>query len=248
MNQRKRVAIVTGAARGIGFAVAERFAKDGYSVALLDINEALAKESAEKLRQTGASAIGIACDVAKVADLEAAVATTVKAFGAIDVVVNNAGILYSKAVEDVTENEWDRELSINLKGMFFLVQKALPYLKEGISPRVVNVASMAGRTGGFEAGVPYSASKGGAIALTRGLARRLAQYKITVNAVCPSATQSEMIMDWTEEQLEGLRRGIPIGHVGQPEEIAAAVCFLASEEASYITGSAMDVNGGAFMG
>jgi len=249
MVNRQRVALVTGAARGIGYAIGLRFAQDGYAVALVDINKEAVEQAAQTLAaDTGAKVIGLSCDVSIVAQLKETVDTCAKSLGGLDVVVNNAGILFSNPIEEVTEAEWDKVMDVNLKSMFFLVQQALPYLKSGISPRVINISSLAGRMGGYEVGLPYSASKGGALALTMGMARRLAPFQITVNSVCPSATESEMIMDWTEEQRQNLFKDIPLGRAGKPTEIASAVCFLASKEAAYITGLLMDVNGGAYMG
>ena len=248
MREKGRTAVVTGAGKGIGLAISRRFMEDGYNVCMLDLNENLVKKAASDLTHidTG-KAIGLKCDVSSISEITCAMETAAKEYGGIDVLVNNAGILFSTPIPEVSEEEWDIVMAVNLKGMFFAVQKALPYLTSGCSPRVVNISSLAGRMGGFETGMAYSASKGGAIALTMGLARQLAKFGITVNVVCPSTTESDIIKQWSAQQIDGLRARIPLGRLGKPEEIASAVAYLASKEAGYITGLVMDVNGGIYM-
>lgn len=244
MKLYNRVAMVTGAAQGIGNAVARRLHADGCKVALLDLNADKVREAAAELPD----AIGIACDVSNLDALELAVQTTVQAFGGIDIVVNNAGILPSSCVEDVTERQWDATLAVNLKGVFFLIQKALPYLKQSKHARVINTSSLAGRMGGFETCMAYSASKGGVNALTMGLARQLAKFQINVNAICPSTTETQITDAFSAEAMDRLRARVPLGRLGKPEDIASAASFLASDDASYITGLLLDVNGGIHMG
>lgn len=243
MRLSNRVAIVTGAAQGIGFAIAKRLNEEGCRVALLDINAESVMASGAKLKDC----IGIACDVSKPDAIEAAVKEVADKFGGIDIVVNNAGILPSSGVEDVTEQEWDRTMAINLKGCFFMVQKTLPYLKKSEHARVINTSSLAGRMGGFETCMAYSASKGGINAITMGLARQLAPYKITVNAVCPGTTETPITKAFSDEAMERLLTRIPLGRLGKPDDIAAAFAFLASDDASFITGHMLDVNGGMHM-
>ncbi len=243
-----RVAVVTGAAKGIGFAIAKRFADQDYCVAMLDIDEALVGESAKLLDGQEQRVLSVFCDVSDVDSISRAVDAVASKFGGIDVVVNNAGILFSTPIPEVTEKEWDRVLAVNLKSMFFTMQKALPWLKKSAAPRIINISSLAGRMGGYEVGLSYSASKGGAISLTMGLARQLAPFGVTVNVVCPSTTESDIIRQWSQAQIDRLRDRCPLGRLGKPEDIAAAVCFLASEEAGYITGAILDVNGGTHMG
>jgi len=243
-----RVVIVTGAAKGIGFAIATRFAREGCRVALLDIDGEKAADSARQLADGGGQAMGVACDVSSPDSIQRAVDLVAEAYGGIDVVVNNAGILYSSSIPDLTEQEWDRVMAVNLKGTFFTVQKALPHLKKSAAPRVVNISSLAGRMGGYNTSLSYSASKGGILALTMGFARQLAPFQITVNAVCPSTTESDMILLWDEETRALQSKRAPLGRLGKPEEVASAVYYLASEEAGFITGLLMDVNGGTYMG
>ena len=244
MNLQNRRAIVTGAAQGIGFAMARRLHAEGARVALLDINDEKVRASAAQL----AGCVGLACDVSSPESIRRAVAQAAEALGGIDIVVNNAGILPSSAIPDVTEAEWDRTMAINCKGVFFMVQAALPHLKESPCARVINTSSLAGRMGGFETCLAYSASKGAINALTMGFARQLAPFGITVNAVCPGTTETPITKAFTPEAMERLLARIPLGRLGRPEDMAAAVAFLASDDASFITGLLMDVNGGMYMG
>jgi len=248
MGAKGRVAVVTGAAKGIGFAIAEQFAKEGYKVALLDIDYALVEKSAQALRDAGAKAIALKCDVSDIDEIAKAVSDVAAHYETIDVLVNNAGIAYTTPIEEVTGEEWDEVMAVNLKSMFFMIQKTLPFLKIARSPRIINISSVAGRTGGFETGISYSASKGGVIGLTKGFARQLTEYKITVNTVCPGTIETDIFRHWSDEKKNAILQRNPSGRFGAPEEIATAVSYLASEEAAYITGTTMDINGGSYIG
>ncbi len=237
-------AVVTGSAQGIGFAIANRLTEEGCRVALLDLNEEGLGQACAKLP----GSVAVRCDVSSPDDIGRALAQAADQLGGFDIVVNNAGILNNTPIEEVTEALWDRIMAVNLKSVFFMVQKALPYLKVSSCPRVINTSSMAGRMGGYETGMGYSASKGGINALTMGLARQLAKHKITVNAVCPGTTETPITREFSPEAMQNLYARIPVGRLGKPEEIAAAVAFLASEEAGFITGVLMDINGGMYMG
>jgi NAD(P)-dependent dehydrogenase (short-subunit alcohol dehydrogenase family) len=243
-----RIAIVTGAARGIGFASAEKLAENGASVVLGDVNEPLVQEAAGRLKAKGYEALAVRMDVGRNDSIREAIAAAVKAFGGIDIVVNNAGILSALSIEEMTREEWDKVLNVNLGGTFFVIQAALPFLKKSQNPRIINVSSLTGRNGGFEGSMCYAASKGGVISITRGMARRLAPFNITVNAVCPGPTETEILKGYTPEAQERQRNVSLLRRLGQPEEIAAAVFYLASTEAAFVTGAMLDVNGGAYMG
>lgn len=248
MSREKRIAVVTGAAQGIGQAIAGRLASKGYRVAIVDINEAKAEAAAAELTAQGFDAASFACDVSDVESITAMINKVVNVFSGIDVVVNNAGILHSTPIPQVTAAEWDKVMAVNLKSVFFVIQQALPYLKQSSAPRVINISSLAGRMGGFETGMAYTASKGAIISLTYGMARQLAPFGITVNAVCPGTTESEMITQWSQEQIDSLLNRIPLRKLAKPANIASAVTYLASEEAEFITGLLMDVNGGMYFG
>ena len=243
-----RIASVTGAARGIGFAAAEKLAENGASVVLGDLNEPLVQEAAGRLKAKGYEALAVRMDVGRNDSIREAIAAAVKAFGGIDIVVNNAGILSALSIEEMTREEWDKVLNVNLGGTFFVIQAALPFLKKSQNPRIINISSLTGRNGGFEGSMCYAASKGGVISITRGMARRLAPFNITVNAVCPGPTETEILKGYTSEAQERQRNVSLLRRLGQPEEIAAAICYLASTEAAFVTGAMLDVNGGAYMG
>ena len=248
MSLNGKTALVTGSAQGIGLAIATRLAREGAQVGLFDINREQADRSAADLASEGLSVLSGTVDVVSQESIKAMLETIVARFGALDIVVNNAGILSSTPVWQITEEEWDRIMAINLKGAFFVSQLAFPYLKDRPQPRIINMASIAGRNGGYESSLAYAASKGGIIAMTYGLARHYAPYGITVNSICPGPTETPMIRQWSSEQLAGLLAKIPVGKICKPEHIANAVAFLASDAAEVITGLAMDINGGMHVG
>lgn len=246
MNTEKRIAIVTGSAKGIGFECAKELAKDGCKVVIADIDEQGAKKAAQSLNESGTTAFGIKVDVSSIDSIEHMVAQTVEQFGGIDVVVNNAGIISTSPIEEVTEAEWERVMSINLKSMFFTIQKSLPYLKQSNSGKIINISSLAGRNGGLTVGLPYAVSKAGAIGLTRAFASKLAEFNINVNCVAPGTTKTEIFAGYTQEKIDYLQSCIPLKRLGQPQDIANCVAFFASEKASFITGAVLDVNGGMY--
>ncbi|MDR2390262.1 MAG: SDR family oxidoreductase [Planctomycetota bacterium] len=243
-----RVALVTGAAKGIGFAVADRLARDGARVMLVDIDAGLAAASAKKLAGAGLEAESAGADVSKLADVRAVVAKTIGRFGQLDIAVNNAGILRATRLEEVTPEEWDLVLAVNLRSMFLVSQQAIPHLKKSAAPRIINMSSNSGRMGGFESSVSYAASKGGVIALTYALAGQLAKFKITVNAICPGTTDTDILKGYSAEARERLKTRVPLGRLGLPEDIAAAAAYLASGESGFVTGLMLDVNGGMWFG
>jgi 3-oxoacyl-[acyl-carrier protein] reductase len=151
-------------------------------------------------------------------------------------------------VQEMTEEEWDKVMAVNLKGVFFVSQQAFDYLKTRPNPRIINIASVAGRMGGYESSMAYVASKGGVISLTYGMSRQYAPFGITVNCVCPGPTETPMIKHWSAEQVAGLIARIPLGKFGKPEHIGSAVAYLASDEAEFVTGLMLDVNGGMYVG
>ena len=162
--------------------------------------------------------------------------------------VNNAGILRSSRLEEVTPEEWDLVLAVNLRSAFLVSQQALPHLKKSAAPRIINMSSNSGRMGGFESSVSYAASKGGVIALTYALAGQLAKFGITVNAICPGTTDTDILKDYSPEARERLKARVPLGRLGLPEDIAAAAAYLASGESGFVTGLMLDINGGMWFG
>jgi len=241
-----KVAIVTGGARGIGLEIGRRLARAGACVALADVDADRARRSADELRSEGYDAIPVEVDVSDRAQVERMVRSVLDRWGRIDVLVNNAGICPMTAVEDVTVAEWDWVLGINLKGAFLCSQAVIPGMRRQRSGKIINIASSAGQMGGLAVGVHYSSSKAGLLGLTKSLARILAP-DIQVNAVAPGPTASQMTSGWGQDVIEGLIRQIPTGRLGRPADIAAAVLFLASDEADFITGQTLSVNGGLLM-
>ena len=238
----KRTAFVTGAGQGIGLAIAGRLDKAGYNVILADIGFENACRAAGNL--TSAKAVYL--DVCSVKSIEEALAEGADAFGGIDVLVNNAGLLDGPDYETLTEQEWDRIQNVNIKGLFFCIQKALPYLRKAALPRIINISSIAGKMGSYASGMSYVSSKGAVLSLTRGLSRRLAPDGITVNAVMPGPIPTKhnsayLAQEATKEELCGR---IPMKTYGDPANIADAVVYFLGERAGWTTGTTLPVDGG----
>jgi 3-oxoacyl-[acyl-carrier protein] reductase len=249
LTLKDRVAIVTGAAQGIGYATAKVMVENGMKVALVDMNAAKVEASARELNALGgAEAFPLACDVSSMESVEKMVKAVADHFGQIDVVMNGAGILSAEEVWEIKRADWDKILSVNLSGAFFVAQTAIPWLKKSKHPRIINLASVAGRMGGVGNSMSYAASKGGMLAITRGMARHLGPFHITVNAVCPGPTRTPIMDAYTEEQFADLKSRNVLGRIGESADIAAGICYFASEEACYTTGATLDINGGFWMG
>ena len=247
-TNRRKTAVVTGGSRGIGYAIADKFCQQGFNVSILSVSENSAKKAAESIDKSGERVIGIKCDVSDEKSVVDALQQTNETFGGIDIVVNNARILDLSSIEEMSVEHWDNVMAINLRGTFTTIQKSIKYLEKSKAPRIINISSNAGRMGGFENGMAYSASKGGIIALTYGLARKLAKNNITVNCIAPGTIESDMTAQRSPEAMKKLKERFPLGRFGTPEEVAAAACYFASDEAGFTTGSVLDVNGGLFMG
>ncbi len=241
-----KVAIVTGSARGIGKAIAMKFAKDGYDVVISDILQDVAEQTAKEIEELGQKALVVVADVSKAEDAERLINETVNAFGRLDVLVNNAGITRDNLAIRMKENEWDMVLNINLKGTFLCSQAAAKYMMKKRTGRIVNIASVSGILG--TAGqANYASSKAGVIALTKALARELGPRNITVNAVAPGYIITEMTEKLPDKVKEEYLSQIPLKRGGTPEDVANVVAFLASDAASYVTGTTLIVSGGLVM-
>jgi 3-oxoacyl-[acyl-carrier protein] reductase len=236
-------ALVTGASRGLGKSIALILARAGAQLALTARDEKALAETAAEIRANGGKAIALAADLSDPKVPATLIEQTVRDLGGLEILVNNAGLGSSGAVESVSEERWDEILDTNLKATFLLCQAAAPHLRAAGWGRIVNVASIAAQTGGVAGSVAYSASKGGMLSLTKSLARDLAPHGVTVNAITPGQIETDMGRV-PSDRLPTLLAQIPLGRLGVPDDIGYATLFLCSEEAGYITGATLDVNGG----
>jgi NAD(P)-dependent dehydrogenase (short-subunit alcohol dehydrogenase family) len=242
-----KTAIVTGSRRGIGRAIALALAKEGANVAVSDINRADCQKVVDEIEKMDRKGLAVQCDVTSTPEVEALVTKTVEKFGRLDILVNNAGIVAFKPFLELTDEDWDKLLGVNLKGQFLCARAAAREMIKSQWGRIINIASIS--SGGCGIAFPlvahYTASKGGVMALTEALALELTPRGINVNAICPGAIDTDMVKEIKEGvQLEPVLARIPKGRLGRPEEIASLAVFLASEEADYITGAAIVVDGG----
>jgi 3-oxoacyl-[acyl-carrier protein] reductase len=239
-----RSAIVTGAGRGIGLAIARRLAGAGARVAIADIDLAGAQAAAATIAAEGGAAMAVRCDVAAPESVEALMTTVVERHDQIDILVNNAGIVGRAApIQEQTIIEWEQMLAIDLTGVFLCCRAAIPHMLARGGGRIVNIASIAGKEGNPNM-VPYSAAKAGVIGLTKALAKEVARQGIAVNAVAPALIETHMVGELTPQQVAYLTDRIPLGRLGRPEEVAALVHWLASDDCSFSTGAVFDLSGG----
>ena len=252
-----QVVMITGAANGIGEACALRFAEEGAAVVCLDVAEVANGETAVSCQNLGAEAMPLRCDVTNEMDVKTAVATTMKKWGRIDVLVASAGIYTGSPLAEVSKQQWQRTIDINLTGVFLTNQAVAAIMMAQGSGSIINLSSMAGKTS-WVASAEYSASKSGVIGLTRSVAMELAPYGATANAVCPGNTLTDMVRGVAgkvgaldgmtgEEWLTMRANDCPMKRLAEPWEIAGVIAFLASQDARYLTGQAIEVDGGRVM-
>jgi 3-oxoacyl-[acyl-carrier protein] reductase len=244
-----KTALVTGGSRGIGRACALTLAQLGCQVAIsYESNKQAAQEVVQAASQQGVTARMYQTDVSQPAQIRAMVQSVVKDFKRIDVFIHSAGISQVVPVPALSEADWDRMMDVNLKGAFFCCQAVLEQMQTQKSGRIVNVASTAGQVGGFIVGVNYSASKAGVICLTKSLAKYALPYGIAVNCVAPGLIDTEMTTAYPPEKVGPLVDSIPMKRMGSAQEVANGIVFLASDAASYITGTTLYINGGTYLG
>jgi NAD(P)-dependent dehydrogenase (short-subunit alcohol dehydrogenase family) len=247
-NFQGKIAIVTGSSLGIGRATAICLAGRGASVAVVARNFERVKVVQEEIRNSGGQAVAVEADVAKEGDVTAMVNKTLKAFGAIDFLVNNAGVGPQAIFSELEPAEWDRVLSVNLRGPYLCCREVFPHMKARGKGAIVNVSSLAGRSSSHFGGAHYTASKAGLLGLTRHIAREMAPYRIRVNAVCPGPVMTPMFEENPGRKMaKEIASKIALGYISQPEEQARVIAFLLSDESSYITGATIDSNGGLLM-
>ena len=240
-----KVAIVTGSARGIGAGIAKRFGKEGAKVICLDRNPA--DETVAEIKKNGGEAMAVRCDISKMDSIDAAVKEVLKEYGTIDILVNSAGLSKMASITDATEQDWDYVNNVTLKGTWMMIKGVAPTMKANQYGKIINIASISGCVAFVDQSI-YCAAKGGVVNMTRELGVELAPFKINVNAICPSVVDTPLFVD-IKSPLEGkfLQEcidGHPIGRISTPEDIAGPAVFLASDDASFICGHILMVDGG----
>ena len=241
-----RVAIVTGGAQGMGFAIADMFAENGIKVVIGDVNGESALKAAKRIAEKGGNAFGCKVHVTIEKDVEQMLETAFTKFGDIGILVNNAGILRPTRIDDISYEEWKLLIDVNLNGVFLCSKAVLPMMKKNNFGRIINMSSSAGRSVSTLGGAHYTASKAGVLGLTRAMAKEVSRFGITVNAICPGLIDTEMVrQDCPPDMIKKYESSFPIPRLGTPDEVAQLAFFLCMD--SYITGASIDINGGDLM-
>lgn len=246
-NTENNVALVTGSSRGIGRAIALELAKKGFSIVVNnDENPQEGVEVVNEINKIGQHAIYIQADVSDPDQVEAMIKKIVNKFARIDILINNAGIVMDKKLENMTIDQWNRVISVNLTGTFNCTKSVIKCMKEQGGGKIINISSVVGKIGNFGQ-ANYAASKGGAIAFTKTVAKEYAKYGVLVNAIAPGFIKTDIVEGIPLKVMQKILETIPLGRLGQAEEVAKLVCFLASDDANYITGQVININGGMYM-
>lgn len=246
MRLENKVAIVTGSARGLGEAIVVRLAQEGAKVVVTDVDQEGCERVATKIKERGGQALPKVCDVTDRVSVQALAAATAEHFGKIDILVNNAGITKDASLKKMTDEQWDAVINVNLKSVFICTQEISKFMVEQNYGRVISMSSLAGVMGNFGQ-TNYSASKAGIIGMTKTWARELGKNKVTANVIAPGFMNTEMTKTIPQKIVDQMLTAIPVGRMGEPEEIAAAVVYLASDEAGFVNGITLNVNGGMYV-
>lgn len=247
LNLSRRVALVTGGGRGNGRAFALALAREGASVAVVDLEEEMAARVAQEIQNAGGSAVAIRADVSRWDDISGAIQKTAQQYGSLDILVNNAGLRIMSSLEETTDELWDLHINVCLKGVFYGCKAAAPIMKAQRWGRIISISSTSGRRGHPFGGSAYAAAKAGVLGLTKSVARELAPYGVTANAIAPGTVRTRFVDDFTPEQLENLRQRMPLGRIAEPEDLVGTLLLLASDAGGYITGQCITVDGGQLM-
>jgi 3-oxoacyl-[acyl-carrier protein] reductase len=242
-----KVAMVTGAGRGIGREIALTFAREGATVVISDLAKETVEGALVETRAHGGDGMALVMDVTKEGDIRSGFEKLLERYGTLDILVNNAGICRNVKIMDISLDEWNRFLSVNLTSVFLCSKEALKAMMPMNRGKIVNLGSMAGKIGGIVAGAHYSAAKAGVICLTKSLALQAAPFNIQVNGLAPGLIATQMTEEWGEELTKAFIEKIPLKRSGSPADVAEAALFLASNRSDYITGEIIDVNGGLLM-
>ena len=245
MKLQGRVAVITGSARGIGREIAQKLAEEGAAVVVVDLKGA--EDAAARMKALGLEASAYSLDITDIEAVNGTVEAIVREKGRIDILVNNAGIIARGGIMDLSREQWLQVMDVNVNGNFYWCKAVVPHMIRQKGGRILNVTSIAGKMGDITAAPVYGTSKGAINALTKSLARQLAEYGITVNAVAPHAIETDMSAEWSEEKRRAVVDAIPLRRMGTAREVAEAVSFLVSDEAAFITGETLNVNGGFLM-
>jgi 3-oxoacyl-[acyl-carrier protein] reductase len=247
LRLKDKVAIVTGGGSGIGRETCRTFAREGAHVAIVDLNLVAAQATAKEVTALGVQAMAIGADVSQPDDVQRMTDSVLEQLGRIDVLVNAAGIFQATPIEELSVEDWDKLMRVNLRSVFLCSQAAMKVMKRQRSGKIVSIASLAAQVGGVFAGANYSAAKAGIVTFTKSLAKQVAGFNVNVNCVNPGPCDTPMAREWPPDAVEKTLSQCPLGRLAQPQEIANVIVFLASDAASYIHGAHVDVNGGVYM-
>jgi len=242
-----KIAFITGAGQGMGYQLALDMAREGAKVVVSDIDETALATVKQALTQQGANFLALKCDVSNCTQIEAAIDKAVETYGRLDILVNNAGLLQSFTIEDTTNELIDSTLNINVKGVLYAIRKVTPIMKKQRYGRIINVASITGKNGDNSTTFAYGASKGAVITLTRSVARQLGPFGVTCNAIAPHAVMTKMMEYWDDERKNEMASKIPVRRLGTIQDMSSLMMYLASDEAGFINGETVNINGGYYM-